>query len=161
MERYLPDQDVTLSDADVIVNLVNCVGVMGKGVALAFRERFGAPALKPYFDLCRARALKPGDCPILAMPDGRLWAAFATKAHWRDPARMDWIERGLDHLAEEVERVGARSVALPPPGCGYGGLDWAVVEPMVLENLGRIGLERLDICGAASTLRRENEGPFP
>lgn len=161
MERYLPDQDVTLSDADVIVNLVNCVGVMGKGVALAFQNRFGKYALQPYFNRCRAGDLHPGQAPILAMPDGRLWAAFATKRHWRDPSRLHWIEEGLDHLADELSRVGARSVALPPPGCGYGGLDWAVVEPMVLEKLERLDLDRLDICGATSTLIRDHGGPEP
>lgn len=90
--RYFPDQDVTLSDADVIVNLVNCVGVMDKGVALAFKQRFGDQALRPYFDMCRSGELLPGQAPALRMPDGRLWAAFATKRHWRNPSQLDWVE---------------------------------------------------------------------
>ncbi|WP_162986854.1 macro domain-containing protein [Sphingomonas paeninsulae] len=131
--------------ADILFNTVNTVGVMGKGVALAFKTAF--PAIMPaYLADCRSRALTAGSCLLYPLPIGRasvespsspvrLWAALATKAHWRDASRIGWIGSGLTALADLAAEAGARSIAIPPPGCGNGGLDWHAVEPLVLDIL--------------------------
>lgn len=133
--RYLPTQNIVHSDADIIVNTVNCVGVMGAGVAKAFLAEFGRDRLAPYFRACAAGALHPGDCPLFPLGDRRLWAAFASKNHWRHPSRLEWIEHGLANLAVNAREADARSIALPPPGCGLGGLDWSVVHAIAVGTL--------------------------
>lgn len=126
--------DVTTDDADLLVNTVNCVGVMGKGVALAFKNRW--PSIMPEYQAsCRSKALRPGGCQLYPLPDRRLWAGLATKDHWRAPSQLAWVRDGLRVLAEQARAAGVRSIAIPPPGCGNGGLSWAEVEPLVLEAL--------------------------
>jgi O-acetyl-ADP-ribose deacetylase (regulator of RNase III) len=122
---------VVESDADILVNTVNVVGVMGKGVALAFKERF-PEIMGPYRAACRSGALAPGGVLFVDVR-GRTVACVATKAHWRDPSRYEWVESCLRALAAGAAERGAASVALPPPGCGNGGLDWGRVLPMVEE----------------------------
>jgi O-acetyl-ADP-ribose deacetylase (regulator of RNase III) len=126
--------DITADDADLLVNTVNCVGVMGKGVALAFKSRWPS-IMAPYQTACRNRDLRPGGCGLFDLPDGRRWAGLATKDHWRDGSQLAWIQSGLQELARQARAAGVRSIALPPPGCGNGGLDWRVVEPLVLDAL--------------------------
>ena len=147
--RYRPGADVSGMKADVIVNTVNAnlsrAGrngtlqdgnpVMGKGVAKAFADRYGDALLRPYADAIRRGGLKAGGVQMLRMPDGQVVANLATKQDWRDPSRMEWVESGLKALAEEMRRGGHDSVAIPPPGCGNGGLDWKEVEPLVAKHL--------------------------
>jgi len=128
--KYLPGQNIVDDDAELLVNTVNCVGVMGKGVALAFKTRWPG-IMAPYKAECRM-GLRPGACPIHRLPGGRHWAALATKDHWRDPSRIEWVGAGLAVLAGSAKVMGIKSIALPPPGCGNGGLDWRQVEPIVL-----------------------------
>jgi len=140
---YMPGANITDSDADLLVNTVNCVGVMGKGVALAFKTAFPA-IMGPYQAACRTRAIRPGTVSLFPLKqDGArqiLWAAFATKLHWRDPSKLEWVQQGLEQLASYARANRIRSIALPPPGCGNGGLDWRIVEPLVLEALGDFDL---------------------
>lgn len=147
--RYRPGADVSRMSADVIVNTVNANlskasqdgsrqdgnPVMGAGVAKAFKERYGDAILRPYAQAIRNGALKAGGVQMLTMPDGQVVANLATKQDWRDPSRIEWVESGLAKLAAEMKAAGHRSVALPPPGCGNGGLDWKDVEPLVLKHL--------------------------
>lgn len=127
--------------ADILVNTVNtvnAVGVMGKGVALAFKNPF--PTIMPaYLADCRNGTLIAGGCLLYPLPFApslsRLWAALATKAHWRNPSHVAWIASGLTSLAALASDAGARSIAIPPPGCGNGGLDWRAIEPLVLDIL--------------------------
>ena len=144
---YLPGRDITQSTCDVLVNTVNTRGVMGKGVAKAFRDAF-PHIVREYLIVCRNGALRPGGCPLFALKGAQRWAALATKDDWRDPSQYAWIASGLSELALAARRARARSIALPPPGCGNGGLDWAKVEPMVLHALADFDLE----IYAASTL---------
>jgi O-acetyl-ADP-ribose deacetylase (regulator of RNase III) len=148
--RYRPGANITASEADVLVNTVNCVGVMGKGVALAFKTAF--PSIMPeYKRACTSRVLRPGRTILFSLPATgeafgplhapRAWAAMATKDHWRDPSRLEWIAPALADLADAARARGARSIAIPPPGCGNGGLDWTVVEPLVLDALAEFDLE--------------------
>lgn len=127
---YKPGLNIVDDDAKLLVNTVNCVGVMGKGVALAFKTRWPG-IMAPYKMDCRM-GMQPGDCRIHYLPPNRWWAALVTKAHWRDPSQMPWIVHGLNELAEKADRLGIKSIAIPPPGCGNGGLDWRDVEPVVL-----------------------------
>lgn len=126
--------------AEVLVNTVNCRlspsgrGVMGKGVALAFRERFPT-IMRDYEQAIRSGEMRPGRALLFDLPDGRKWAALGTKDDWRDPSRMEWIEDGLKDLGNQLRAGGFRSVAIPPPGCGNGGLDWKKVEPLVHKHL--------------------------
>lgn len=147
--NYRPGSDVSRMSADVIVNTVNANlskasqdgsrqegnPVMGAGVAKAFKERYGDAILDPYAAAIREGSLRAGGVQLLTMPDGQVVANLATKQDWKDESRIEWVEDGLRNLAVEMKAAGHRSVALPPPGCGNGGLDWKDVEPLVLKHL--------------------------
>jgi len=131
-----------LLDADVeaLVNTVNTVGVMGKGIALQFKRRFPANFLA-YTAAAKRGEVKPGR--MLVVETGltgnpRYIVNFPTKRHWRTPSRLDDIQEGLAALVHELRERGIRSVAIPPLGCGNGGLDWADVEPLIREALARV-----------------------
>ena len=125
--------DLLDADADALVNTVNTVGVMGKGIALQFKRAF------PEMFRAYARAAKAGDVELGRMhvwPTGQMTGPryvinFPTKGHWRASSRLADIERGLDDLVRVVRELRITSVALPPLGCGNGGLDWADVEPRI------------------------------
>jgi len=116
--------------AEALVNTVNEVGVMGKGIALMFRDAF--PANTEAYE----RAVKSGDVRVGRMfvtenraLVGPKWIInFPTKRHWRNPSKLEWVRDGLKDLVSVIRRLGIRSVAVPPLGCGNGGLDWAVVR---------------------------------
>lgn len=119
-------------NAEALVNTVNCVGVLGKGVALQFKKAF--PQLeKPYQEACKSGDLAIGKVQVvmtgLFMP--RYVINFPTKGHWKANSRLGDIEAGLASLVEEVRKLGIRSIALPPLGCGNGGLRWGEVEPLI------------------------------
>lgn len=126
------------ADVDALVNTVNTVGVMGKGIALQFKRAFPA-MFKEY-----ARAAKSGELRLGSMhvwPTGQLTGPrfvinFPTKGHWKSSSRLADIEHGLDDLVRVIREEGITSVAVPPLGCGNGGLDWSVVEPLIRSKLG-------------------------
>jgi len=126
--------------AQVLVNTVNSQlsergnGVMGKGVAEQFKINFPS-IMKDYEAAIRSGELKPGRALLFDLPDGRKWAALATKDHFSNPSQEKWVESGLKELGEKMREAGLTSVALPPPGCGNGGLDWKKVEPLVHRHL--------------------------
>lgn len=126
--------DITTDGADLLVNTVNCVNVMGKGVALQFKQCFPS-IMAAYGAACRSKTLRPGGCLIFPLPDGRKWAALATKDSWRDPSQLQWVRTALLELAKQARIAGVRSIAISPPGCTNGGLDWRVVEPLLLDAL--------------------------
>lgn len=132
---HLVNGDMFESGADILVNTVNCVGVMGKGVALEFKKRY--PALfSAYKRYCSAKHLFPGglfvwDCP----EDGKTIVCLATKDHWRNPSEYEWIKKGLFLLKVFLEQHGKIKVAIPPLGCGCGGLNWEVVRGMITQEL--------------------------
>lgn len=121
------------SDAEAVVNTVNCVGVMGKGIALQFKQAY--PELLPaYEQLCEQGRLMPGRMQVL--PTNRIVGPrfvinFPTKRHWKDKSKLADIEAGLQALVQEVRAHGIRRIALPPLGCGNGGLDWSEVRPRI------------------------------
>ncbi len=128
--------DMFAEPVEALVNTVNCVGVMGKGVALEFKNRWPAN-FRAYKSLCDAKGLKPGqmfvfDTKELFTSEGpRYLINFPTKAHWRSKSKMDYVEDGLDALVETIREHEITSIAIPPLGCGNGGLDWADVRPLI------------------------------
>ncbi|MBN8487935.1 MAG: macro domain-containing protein [Burkholderiales bacterium] len=120
-------------DVDAIVNTVNCVGVMGKGIALQFKNKWPAN-FDAYAAACKAGQVRPGrmfvfDCGGLVKPNFII--NFPTKDHWRGSSKIEFIRDGLVDLVAQVRRLGIQSIALPPLGCGNGGLDWADVRPLI------------------------------
>jgi O-acetyl-ADP-ribose deacetylase (regulator of RNase III) len=118
---------------DALVNTVNTVGVMGKGIALMFKERY-PENFRAYEAACKTREVEIGR--MFVQPgvefDGPKWIInFPTKKHWRQPTKLEWIDAGLKSLRDVIRQKGIRSVALPPLGCGNGGLDWAMVRPRI------------------------------
>lgn len=121
----------SLFDADVqaLVNPVNCVGTMGRGLALQFKTRFPG-AFQAYGHACAAAALRPG--AIFTFEEkGKLVFHFPTKRHWRDSSRLVDITAGLSALRSEVVARGVTSLAIPALGCGLGGLAWVDVKPRI------------------------------
>jgi O-acetyl-ADP-ribose deacetylase (regulator of RNase III) len=125
-------------EAEILVNTVNTVGVMGKGIALAFKNAFPFN-YQVYQQKCRAGELTIG--VILPVTDSNLLYGtkvivnFPTKTHWRKPSEYAYIENGLQALRDWLVNENIKSIAIPPLGCGNGGLDWAKVKPMILSAL--------------------------
>src|SRR5487761_641450 len=119
-------------EAEALVNTVNCVGVMGKGIALQFKQAFPENT-KAYEKACRAKELHPGK--MLVVSTGRISPKyvinFPTKEHWKGKSKIAYIKAGLKALVDEVQTRHVKSVALPPLGCGNGGLDWSEVYPLI------------------------------
>jgi O-acetyl-ADP-ribose deacetylase (regulator of RNase III) len=124
---------------EAVVNTVNTVGVMGKGIALMFKEAFPAN-FREYEAACRVGGVQLGRMfvterpPVLGPP--RWIINFPTKQHWRGKSRLDWIESGLQDLRRVIAEKDIRSIAMPPLGCGNGGLDWKIVRPAIERALG-------------------------
>lgn len=120
-------------DAEAIVNTVNCVGVMGKGIALQFKQAF-PENFQQYKKACNAKEVQPGR--MFTVPTGKLFNPkyiinFPTKRHWRDKSKIEDIQTGLKALVAEVQQLGITSIAIPALGCGNGGLDWVEVKPLI------------------------------
>lgn len=130
--------DMLKSDAEALVNTVNTVGVMGKGIALQFKEAFPFNN-KVYIQACKNNELIPGK--LLTVFDTnmlygkKLIINFPTKVHWKSPSKYDYIEKGLISLKELIKERNIKSLAIPPLGAGNGGLKWEVVKPMIINSL--------------------------
>jgi O-acetyl-ADP-ribose deacetylase (regulator of RNase III) len=136
-----------LLDAPVeaLVNTVNTMGVMGKGIALQMRDAFPENT-KAYVRATKEEKLKAGSIlvvPVNSLTNVRFIINFATKANWRFPSRLSWIDSGLKELREWIESSGVRSIAVPPLGCGQGGLNWEDVRQLIEGHLGDLSLEIL------------------
>ena len=128
------------ADAEALVNTVNTVGVMGKGIALMFKEAF-PENYKSYAIACEANEVRVGEVFSTYRTDmyGPKWIVnFPTKKHWRHPSKLEWIEAGLEDLRSFIIENEVRSIAIPPLGAGNGGLDWADVKPIVDRVLGNL-----------------------
>lgn len=127
--------DILKADAEALVNTVNCVGVMGKGIALQFRDAF-PENYKTYKAVCGRGELQPGVMlvhDLRRLHNPRYVINFPTKRHWRGKSRLEDIEAGLVALVAEVKKLGIRSIAIPPLGSGLGGLEWRQVRPRIEE----------------------------
>jgi len=126
--------------AEALVNTVNTVGVMGKGIALMFKEAF-PENFRAYEAAVKRDEVRVGHMFITENRtlEGPQWLVnFPTKKHWRQPSKLEWILEGLKDLRRVVEEKGIRSIALPPLGCGNGGLDWSDVRPEIERELGQL-----------------------
>ncbi len=120
-------------DVEALVNTVNCVGIMGRGVALQFKNEF-PDNYKAYEAACEREEVQPGRMFVFEtgkFTNPKLIINFPTKRHWRGKSRMEDIDSGLRALAEEIRVRSIRSIAIPPLGAGLGGLDWAHVRPRI------------------------------
>lgn len=118
---------------EALVNTVNCIGHMGKGIALQFKKAF-PDNYKSYARACRGEKVRPGK--MFVFETGSMWNPkyiinFPTKRHWRGKSRLEDIEAGLQALVGEIKIRGISSVAVPPLGCGLGGLNWKVIRPIM------------------------------
>ena len=132
--------NILTEDAEAIVNTVNCVGVMGRGIALQFKKAF-PENFTAYADACKRGEVQPGRMFVFdtgALTNPRYVINFPTKRHWRGKSRIEDIETGLKALAEEIRAREIRSIAVPPLGSGLGGLQWGEVKELICRSLGSV-----------------------
>jgi O-acetyl-ADP-ribose deacetylase (regulator of RNase III) len=125
--------DILRADTEAIVNTVNCVGSMGLGIAAQFKHEY-PKNFKAYEAACKRKEIVPGRMFVFEtgqLTNPRFIVNFPTKRHWRNASRVEDIESGLRALVDEVKRRGIKSIAIPPLGCGLGGLDWNDVRPLI------------------------------
>ena len=121
------------AEVDAVVNSVNCVGIMGKGIALQCKKAF-PDNYDAYLKACKRGEVQPGS--LFVYETKQIFGAkyiinFPTKMHWKGPSRYEYLEAGLQALVSVIRDRNIRSIAIPPLGCGLGGLDWAKVRPMI------------------------------
>jgi O-acetyl-ADP-ribose deacetylase (regulator of RNase III) len=139
--------DILNADAEALVNTVNCVGIMGRGIALQFKNMF-PENFEAYARACDRGEVQPGRMFVFEtgqLTNPRFIINFPTKRHWRGKSRIEDIESGLRALRDEIERRSIRSIAIPPLGSGLGGLNWTDVRPRILAALDGLGDVRLEI----------------
>ncbi|UCH93332.1 MAG: macro domain-containing protein [Candidatus Aminicenantes bacterium] len=135
--------DLLKADVDALVNTVNCVGVMGKGIALQFKLTF-PENFNQYYQACRKNQVKIGKMFVVKCLTGVKYIInFPTKKHWKEKSNLEYIKRGLKNLVETIRDLKITSIAIPPLGCGLGGLNWPEVKKVIFEEL-KI-LEHVDI----------------
>ena len=123
--------DLLAADVDALVNPVNCVGVMGKGLALQFKRAF-PHAFQEYAKACKAGEVVPGKVHVVRRSTSpETIFHFPTKKHWRHPSRLEWVVDGLADLKKQVRELEIASIAIPALGCGLGGLQWGAVRPAI------------------------------
>lgn len=121
--------DLLSSPAQVQVNTVNVVGVMGKGIALQFKNKY-PEMFSAYQRMCENHILDTGKLYLWKSPEK--WVLmFPTKKHWRNPSKIEYIESGLKKFVDNYEQLGIESIAFPRLGCGNGNLDWDIVKPLM------------------------------
>jgi O-acetyl-ADP-ribose deacetylase (regulator of RNase III) len=129
--------DILRAETEALVNTVNCVGVMGRGIALQFKNVFPAN-FKSYEAACQKGEVQPGRMLVFdtgELTNPRYIINFPTKRHWRGKSRIEDVQAGLAALVEEIRALQIRSIAIPPLGSGLGGLDWAEVRPLIARAL--------------------------
>jgi O-acetyl-ADP-ribose deacetylase (regulator of RNase III)/uncharacterized protein YwgA len=167
--------DIFQSKAQTIVNTVNCVGIMGKGIALEFKRRY-PEMFKDYEDRCKRGQVRLGE-PYLYRTLFPPWIInFPTKDHWRSVSNLKDIIRGLDYLLKHYEEWGVTSIAVPPLGCGAGQLEWRIVGPTLYRYLAKMDIPvelyaphgtphdelRPEFLGRTEDVKTENTGmPVP
>ena len=120
-------------DAEALVNAVNCIGVMGKGIALQFKQAF-PENFQHYKKACDAKEVQLGR--MFTVSTGKLFNPkyiinFPTKRHWREKSKIEDVQTGLNVLVAEVQQLGINSIAIPALGCGNGALNWVEVKPLI------------------------------
>src|SRR5258708_15261534 len=139
------------SKVQTLVNAVNCVGVMGKGLALEFKKRYPA-MFDDYAERCARKQVRLGEPYLFRDRSGTLIVNFPTKDNWRSPSRLADIEHGLDYFVQPHAQWGIESVAFPQLGCGNGGLSWEDVGPLIFSKLQDLKIE-IEVCLPAKCLQ--------
>lgn len=154
--------DLLCADTEALVNTVNCVGVMGRGIALQFKRKF-AENFKFYKQTCDAGLLRPGrmlvhDYGSLFNP--RYIINFPTKDHWRSNSKLEYITSGLVALADEIRNRDIKSITIPPLGCGLGGLEWNQVRPRIeaaLQEFTDVHILLYEPCGSTDVMAKAKQ----
>jgi len=131
MLKIIQNGDIFTSPCDFLINPVNTVGIMGKGLALEFKKRFPNNFIY-YQACCENSSLTIGKLLIVPEND-KIIINFPTKAHWRDNSELNYIILGLEKLKIAIQRYDITSIAFPKIGCGLGNLDWKDVFPLINE----------------------------
>jgi O-acetyl-ADP-ribose deacetylase (regulator of RNase III) len=133
------------TDTQAIVNTVNCVGVMGAGLALEFKLRY-PKMYTDYVIRCRRQEIRVGKVTFYKDEDTPYIINFPTKNHWKYPSKLEWIEAGLQYFVQEYPKWGITSVAFPKLGCDRGGLDWSIVNILMAKYLEHLSDLDVYIC---------------
>lgn len=128
--------DMFCSGAECLVNTVNCEGYMGKGIAYQFKQKF-PDNNRSYVKACKNGSLRPGRLHIF-VEDGITIINFPTKDGWRENSKFSYIEAGLDEFVKILPGLNVKTVAIPPLGCGNGGLPWPTVKALIEDKLGNM-----------------------
>lgn len=135
MNIYYHKGNLLKSDAQALLNTVNCLGVMGKGIALQFKQAF-PENFKQYVKACKNKEVQPGKMNVYATgtEENPFYIInFPTKIHWKDSSKLEYLQHGLKDLIRVIKQYNIRSIAIPPLGCGLGGLKWHIVEPIIVK----------------------------
>jgi O-acetyl-ADP-ribose deacetylase (regulator of RNase III) len=132
MITFIQRGDIFESNCEAITNTVNCVGVMGKGLALEFKRRY-PDYFKWYREACKEGLISIGHVSVYTLPGfGNLKiVSFPTKTDWKYPSQLSWINAGLLNLEKTCLRLNIKSIAIPALGCSNGGLSWKDVKPLI------------------------------
>ena len=153
----LTQGDILFADTEALVNTVNCVGVMGRGMVLQFRKAYPVN-FKIYEAACKRHEVLPGKMLVFEtglLTGPRYIVNFPTKRHWKGKSRIEDIDAGLPALVEEIRKRDIRSVAVPPLGCGLGGLDWNDVRPRIVQAFEKLPEVRVLVFEPAGAPRPE------
>jgi O-acetyl-ADP-ribose deacetylase (regulator of RNase III) len=156
--------DILREDAEALINTVNCMGVMGRGIALQFKNAF-PENFKAYVKACKSDEVQPGNMFVFEtgqLANPRYIINFPTKRHWRGKSRMEDIESGLKALVSTIHKYNIRSIAIPPLGSGLGGLHWATVKhriETVLQILTDVHVIIYEPSGAPEKIAHSREVP--
>ncbi|NOK21201.1 type II toxin-antitoxin system antitoxin DNA ADP-ribosyl glycohydrolase DarG [Corallococcus carmarthensis] len=144
--------DLLKADVEALVNAVNTEGVMGKGIALQFKQAFPGN-FKAYKQACDRKEVRPGSMFVFDQKGlagaPRYIINFPTKRHWRSPSRIEDVESGLVDLVRVIQELRISSIAVPALGCGNGGLSWSEVEPLITAALGNLEGVRVKLFAPA------------
>ena len=143
-----PGTDLFDSGAEILVNAVNTRGVMGAGLARQFKQRYPS-MFAAYRDRCQIGLVSIGSIDVHVVENDLsrrvIVANFPTKEHWRDPSELQWVEAGLVALRQVVVESRAQSIAVPPLGCGLGGLNWSDVSERIVESMASVAEAGIDV----------------
>lgn len=129
--------DIFKSQCKALVNPVNTKGVMGKGLALTFKNKYPAH-FENYKRACQSGEMTTDKVLAFQEKDGPMTICLATKADWRDSSKIEYVSAGLDDLVNQIDVLNIRSIAIPKLGCGLGGLDWNKVRTLIVEKMSAI-----------------------
>ena len=158
--------DILASDAEAVVNTVNCVGIMGRGIALQFKNAF-PENFKAYEKACKAEQVQPGRMFVFEnnrLHEPKFIINFPTKRHWKGKSRIEDINSGLEALVREITDRKIRSIAIPPLGSGLGGLDWSEVRSRIeasLRELAGVNVIVYEPAGAPSAHDMRSSSAVP